>query len=58
MEKVANFPGVFSGVHGVDFLEQPIREECERLIPNADEISPNEWTDAYLYVRENFSLSL
>jgi hypothetical protein len=42
--------------YGADFLEAPIREECERLVPNIDDIHSDDWTDAYLYVQEHYSI--
>lgn len=54
LKKVANYSGVLEC--GEDFLEIPIREECERWVPNVEDVNPDDWTDAYLYVRENFSL--
>ena len=56
LEKVADYFGVLEC--GVDFLEEAIREECERWLPNVQDINPDDWTDAYLYVREKFSLEL
>ena len=39
-------------------MEKPVREECERWVQNVEDVNPDDWTDAYLYVRENFSLQL
>ena len=43
LEQVANY-------------DQPSRKECERLIPVVRDITPEKWTDAFLYIRENFTL--
>ena len=40
-----------------DFLDDAFRLECERHIPNADEISPSEADNAYLFLKANFDES-
>ena len=35
---------------GDDFLEPAIRRECEKWVPNIDEVIPGDWVNAYLYV--------
>ncbi|CAB4026934.1 Hypothetical predicted protein [Paramuricea clavata] len=41
-----------------DFLTEEFRAECERLIPDNDTIKPDEWTNAYLYLKEKCTLSM
>ena len=41
-----------------NFLTEEFREECERLIPDKDIIKPDEWTTAYLYLKEKCTLSI
>ena len=37
-----------------DYLEPNFRMECERHIPDTDEIDPAEAANAYLYLKANF----
>ena len=50
---------VHSGVLDVRdyFLEPDFRAECERLIPNVDEVEAKDCRQAFLYLKHNFSLS-
>lgn len=45
-----------SGVLNVndDFLEPAFRLECERWVPDTNEIDPQNFKTAYLYLKENF----
>ena len=49
-----------SGVLSIpdDFLTLEFREERERIIPDNDTIKPDEWKDAYVYLKQNFTLSV
>lgn len=49
-----------SGVLSIpdDFLTLEFREECERIIPDNDTIKPDEWKGAYVYLKQNFTLSV
>lgn len=49
-----------SGVLNVeeDFLDPAFRLECERLIPNVQDVAAKDCRAAYLYLKENFNLSL
>ena len=40
-----------------DFLDDAFHLECERHIPNTDEISPSEVDNAYLILKANFDES-
>ena len=48
-----------SGVLNVsgDFLDPAFRLECERLIPNIQDIEAKDCREAYLYLKENCNLS-
>jgi hypothetical protein len=54
LEKVAELSGVLGCPD--DFLHQAFRGECERLMPDVNSITPNDWTDAFLYLKDNFNL--
>ena len=41
-----------------NFLTEEFREECEHLIPDKDIIKPDEWTTAYLYLKDKCTLSI
>lgn len=49
-----------SGVLSIpdDFLTLEFREECEQIIPDNDTIKPDEWKGAYVYLKQNFTLSV
>ena len=49
-----------SGVLSIpdDFLTQEFRDECECIIPDNDTIKPDERKDAYVYLKQNFTLSV
>ena len=36
-----------------DYLNPDVRKECERHLPNVDEIEPKDAKDAYLYLKSN-----
>jgi len=49
-----------SGVLNVkdDFLDPAFRVECERLIPNCNNIVAKDCKEAYLYLKHNFNLNV
>ena len=49
-----------SGVLNVedDFLDPAFRMECERLIPNIQDIEAKDCREAYLYLKQNCNISL
>jgi hypothetical protein len=51
LEKVAELSGVLGCPD--DFLHQEFRE---RLIPDVNSITPKDWTDAFLFLKDNFNL--
>lgn len=56
LKEVATESGVLSIPD--DFLTLEFREECERIIPDNDTIKPDEWKDAYMCLKQNFTLSV
>ena len=56
LEEVAKESGVLRVPE--DFLTEEFREECECLIPDKDTIKPDEWTTAYLYLKDKCTLSI
>ena len=54
LEKVAELSGVLGCPD--DFLDKAFREECERIIPDVNSITPKDWTDAFLFLKDNFNL--
>ena len=54
LREVANHSGVLE--IGDDFLEPAIRRECEKWVPNIDDVTPEDWVNAYLYVKKKYSL--
>ena len=37
-----------------DFLDEVFREECERIIPNPEELEPKDCSKAFIYLKRNF----
>ena len=56
LKEVATESGVLSIPD--DFLTLEFRDECEHIIPDNDTIKPDEWKDAYMYLKQNFTLSV
>jgi hypothetical protein len=54
LEEVAQVSGVMDVED--DFLSPNFRAECERIIPYPKEVEPNECKEAFIYLKENFSL--
>ena len=40
-----------------DFILPDFRAECERLMPQIEEIEPGDCADAFRYLKQHFSLS-
>lgn len=55
MKEAAQQSGVLNT--NEDFLDPAFRLECERLIPNIQDIEAKDCREAYLYLKENFNLS-
>ena len=51
LQEVAEMSGVLEVSY---FLDDAFRLECERHIPNTDEINPSEADNAYLFLKANF----
>ena len=56
LEEVAKESGVLRVLE--DFLTEECKEECECLIPDKDTIKLDEWTTAYLYLKDKSTLSI
>ena len=39
-----------------DFLPPEVRAQCQRIIPDFENIRPNECIDAFLYLKSKFSI--
>lgn len=49
LDELAKLSGVMSV--GDDYLPKSVREECEQIVPNIDEVKPNEAADAHLFLK-------
>ena len=47
-----------SGVLNVpeDFLPPDVRAECERIMPDREDIKPEDCRDAYMYLKSNYPI--
>lgn len=54
LEEAATESGVLNMT--VDFLDPQFRAECERIIPDRENIKPDECTDVFLYLKSNVQL--
>ena len=52
LQEVAELSGVLESAD--DLLDNAFRLECERHIPNTDEIEPAEAANAFLFLKANF----
>lgn len=52
LAEIAQLSGVLDGTD--DFLDECFRQECERHVPQTNEIEPGEASNAYLFLKENF----
>jgi hypothetical protein len=50
LQEVAEFSHVLDG--NDDFLDEDFRQECQRHIPNTEEIEPAQASNAYLYLKD------
>ena len=50
--EVANLSNVLGATD--DYLETIFRMDCERHVPDTNEIEPTEAANAYLYLKANF----
>jgi hypothetical protein len=54
LREVAELSGVLAVPE--EFLTPEFRAECERIIPDWENIEPNECKDVFLYSKDNFRL--
>ena len=52
LQEVAELSSVFDGTD--DFLEDAFQKDCQRHIPDTNEIEPDQAANAYLYLKDNF----
>ena len=52
LKEVAQLSDVLNGSD--DYLDNAFRHECERHIPNTDDIEPAEAANAFLFLKSNF----
>lgn len=57
LQEVAEASGVLAEETD-DYLEPAVRRECERHLPDIDEIQPNEAKEAYLYLKAHVDTSV
>lgn len=55
LREVAEFSGVLDNTD--DFLDDTFRQECQRHIPDTDDIKPAQASNAYLFLRDNFDVN-
>ena len=54
LREVAELSNVLDGTG--DFLPEAFRQECQRHLPNTEDIEPDQAANAFLYLKANFSL--
>ena len=52
LREVAEVSGVLIGTD--DYLDGDFRKECERHIPNTNDVEPSQASNAYLYLKAHF----
>ena len=52
LQEVAEVSSVLDGTNA--YLDEAFRNECERHVPNTDDIEPSQVANAYLYLKANF----
>ncbi len=53
LEEVAQLSKVLENTN--DYLTAEFREHCERVFPNAHEILPNEASNGFIFLKQNFN---
>lgn len=56
LREVAELSGVLDGTD--DYLHPNFLRECERIIPNTDDIVPAQAANAFLYLKANFNVNV
>ena len=54
LREVAELANVLDGT--ADYLPEDFRQECQRLLPNTEDVEPAQAANAFLYLKANFSL--
>ena len=53
LDEVAKLSNVHEGTD--DYLDPPLREECERIIPNLQDIEHRDASNAFIFLKTNFN---
>lgn len=40
----------------VDFLDPEFRRECERIVPNPDQITPQNFSETFIHLKRNYNV--
>lgn len=51
LREVADLSNILDGTD--DYLPEEFRQECQRHVPNTEDIEPNQAANAYLYLKED-----
>ncbi len=41
-------------LHDMDYLDEDCRRRCEQLIPEPDQVKPNQCKDAFLFLKDKY----
>jgi hypothetical protein len=52
LEEVAQLSNVLENTN--EYLPAEIREQCDRILPDVHEVLPNEASNAFLFLKQNF----
>ena len=55
LQEAAELSGVLEGTR--DYLEARFRNECERHIPDTNDVEPAQAANAYLFLKANFDIN-
>lgn len=55
LDEVRELSGVMDV--GEDFLDADVRRECERIIPDIDQVKPADAADTYLFLKHHYGQS-
>ena len=55
LDEVRELSGVMDV--GEDFLDADVRRECERIVPEIDQVKPADAADTYLFLKHHYGQS-
>ena len=55
LQEAAELSGVLEGSR--DYLEARLKKECERHIPDTNDVEPAQAANAYLFLKANFDIN-